>query len=70
MIYKDTNGDIIHYYEDVIKSEIAPQLAKRFKAKGFGDWYDYSCNGETKTYNSRHPKFKAEFRLISYEIEE
>lgn len=70
MIYKDTNGEIIDYYEDVIRSEIAPQLAKRFKAKGFGDWYDYSCNGETKIYNSRHPKFKAEFRLISYEIEE
>lgn len=51
------------------REEIAPHLAKRFGARGFGDWYEYSCNGETKIYNNRHPKFTVEFRLISYEIE-
>lgn len=70
IIYRATNGEIIHYYEDIERAEIAPHLAKRFGAKGFGDWYDYSCNGETHFFNNRHPKFTVEFRLISYEIDE
>ena len=72
MIYKATNGEIIHYYEDVIKNEIAPHLAKQFYTKeGFGGWYDYSCNGTISPNPfSPHIKFKTEFRLISYEIEE
>lgn len=70
IIYRAANGEIIHYYEDVERAEIAPHLAKRFEAGGFGDWYDYSCNGETHSFNNRHPKFTVEFRLISYEIEE
>lgn len=70
IIYRGTNGEIIHYYEDIESEEIAPHLAKRFGARGFGDWYEYSCNGKTASYEDRHPKFTVEFRLISYEIVE
>lgn len=70
IIYRATNGEILHYYEDFERDEISPNLAKRFGARGFGDWYDYSCNGEIRCYQSKHPKFTVEFRLISYEIVE
>ena len=70
VIYKSTSGEIIDYYERFDEDEIAPHLAKRFNAVGFSDWYDYSCNGETRLYNHRHLKFTVEFRLISYEIVE
>ena len=70
LIFKTTSGEVIHYEERLEKEEIAPQLAKRSATNGFSDWYDYSCNGETHSFNNRHPKFTVEFRLISYEIEE
>ena len=70
IIYRATNGEIIHYYEDIENEEIAPHLAKRFGARGFGDWYEYSCDGKTYSYKDRHLKFTVEFRLISYEIVE
>ena len=45
------------------------ELAKRFSANGLGGWYDYSCNSSVDVV-PRNIYFKAEFRLISYEIEE
>lgn len=71
LIYKTLSGEIIDYSEYSFSDEIAPHLAKRLEEiNGFSDWYDYSCNGPTQFYNNHHPKFKVEFRLISYEIEE
>lgn len=68
IIYKNSKGEIIHYYEDLIREEIAPHLAKRFEAQGFGDWYYYYCNSDASCY-PQAKKLKVEFRLISYEIE-
>ena len=68
IIYKNSKGEIIHYYEDLIREEIAPHLAKRFEAQGFGDWNYYYCNTDASCY-PQAKKLKVEFRLISYEIE-
>lgn len=70
VIYRDKTGEILNYYEDIYEREVAPHLGKRVGAIGFGDWYDYSCNGEKKFYNNRHLTFSVEFRVISYEIVE
>ena len=70
LIYKSLSGEIIDYKEYSYEKEIAPNLAKRLQDYGFLDWYAYSCNGQIDRLYDTHPKFKIEFRLISYEIDE
>ena len=66
IIYKDLNGEIIDYRTINVSVSIPPKLSKRLKLNSFDQDQNY------KYYNSRgysYPKFKVEFRLLSYEIE-
>jgi hypothetical protein len=69
LIYKDMEDNIIDYRVIDEKIVIPPNLAKRISIESFdneGSYYYYK--DESGDHNSE--KFKIEFRLLSYEIEE
>jgi hypothetical protein len=66
IIYKDLSAEIIDYRTINISLLIPPKLSKRVKLRSFDQDQNYKYY-KSQGYN--YPKFKVEFRLLSYEIE-
>ena len=68
IIYKDLSGEIIDYRTINVGILIPPNLSKRLKLNSFDQDQNYRYYKDSKSW-SNYPRFKVEFRLLSYEIE-
>lgn len=66
VIYKSMNGDVLDYEEINQKVDIAPQMAKSIKIKGYGHDMDYAYYKSEVKMTQPDRKFKIEFVLNSY----
>ena len=66
IIYKSMNGDDLDYEEINQNIEIAPQMAKSIKIKGYGHDMDYAYYKSQIKTTQPDRKFQIEFKLNSY----
>lgn len=65
IIYKTMDDEVIDYRYINIDEPIAPKLSKRFTGNRFDEYLYYECGDAVV-----QERYKIEFRLLSYEIEE
>ena len=66
VIYKSMNGDVLDYEEINQRIDIAPQMAKSIKIKGYGHDMNYAYYKSNVMSSQPDRKFKIEFVLNSY----
>ena len=66
VVYKSMNDDVLDYEEINQKIDIAPQMAKSIKIKGYGHDMDYAYYKSEIKITQPDRKFKIEFVLNSY----